>query len=224
MNFKNMEATEVSQLLIKQLNNLYFINDSEGQSILSVTERVFSRLEYCFNNISNKYYCSHEGAVFDGLHTCQYTMFLYETAHTLYKENSSNRSLCDRIYGISKIISSADLFYEIDLPHIYFCEHPQGSVLGRAAYNNYFVFMQGCTVGNNKGRYPKFGEHVYMMSGSKVLGNCMIGDKVVISANTYIKDQDIPSGTIVFGSSPDLTIKSLSDNKLRKISINYFNG
>ena len=35
MNFKNMEATEVSQLLIKQLNNLYFINDSEGQSILS---------------------------------------------------------------------------------------------------------------------------------------------------------------------------------------------
>jgi hypothetical protein len=53
MNFKNMEATEVSQLLIKQLNNLYFINDSEGQSILSVTERVFSRLEYCFNNISN---------------------------------------------------------------------------------------------------------------------------------------------------------------------------
>lgn len=223
MNFKNMGAIEVSKLLLKQLNSIYFVSDSEGQAIFDVTEKVFSQLEYCFDHISNKYYCSFEGAVFDSLHTCQYTMFLYEMSHTLYKEDLNNCSLCDRIYGISKIISSADLFYEIELPHIYFCEHPQGSVLGRAVYNNYFVFMQGCTVGNNKGRYPVFGEHVYMMSGAKVLGNCTIGDRVVISANTYIKDQDIPSGSIVFGSSPNLVIKSLSNNKFKEISINYFN-
>jgi serine O-acetyltransferase len=42
-----------------------------------------------------------------------------------------------------------------------------------------------------------------------VLGNCTIGDNVWISANTYIKDEDVPANTIVFGSSPNLVFKKL---------------
>lgn len=86
-----------------------------------------------------------------------------------------------------------------------------GTVLGRARYGNYFHFGQGCTVGNNKGIYPRFGNSVFMLSDSKVLGDCDIGNYVIASASEYIKDTDIPSGNIVFGQSPNLVIK---ENKL----------
>ena len=61
-------------------------------------------------------------------------------------------------------------------------------------------------MGNNHGIFPRFGESVFMLSNSKVLGNCKIGSDVIISANTYVKDADIPSGSIVFGQSPNLVI------------------
>jgi len=56
------------------------------------------------------------------------------------------------------------------------------------------------------------GENVRMMSGSKILGECIVGDHVVFSANTYIKDTDIPSCSIVFGSSPNLVIKRKNES------------
>lgn len=34
-----------------------------------------------------------------------------------------------------------------------------------------------------------------------------IGDNVIIGANACIKGQDVPSGSIVFGESPNLIIK-----------------
>lgn len=46
-----------------------------------------------------------------------------------------------------------------------------------------------------------------MMSDSKVIGGCRIGDFVIIGANTYIKDREIPSGSLVFGREPNVTVK-----------------
>lgn len=115
--------------------------------------------------------------------------------------------MCDKIYGLSKIISSADLYYEVEMPEIWSCDHPMGSVMGRAKYGNYFSFSQGCTVGNNHGIYPVIGEHVSMMSNSKILGNCNIGNNVIIAANAYIKDTDIPDNSIVLGQDREITIK-----------------
>jgi serine O-acetyltransferase len=48
-----------------------------------------------------------------------------------------------------------------------------------------------------------------MHSGSKILGKCNIGDNAVISANSYIKDQDVPEGALVFGASPNLVFKHI---------------
>ena len=93
-------------------------------------------------------------------------------------------------------------------------DHPVGTVIGRATFGNYFSFCQGCTVGNNKGIFPIFGEYVTMLSDSKVLGNCNIGNNVIIGANAYIKDENIPSNTIVLGISPNLIIKPNNIGKL----------
>jgi serine O-acetyltransferase len=93
------------------------------------------------------------------------------------------------------------------MPDVFFLDHPVGSVLGRATYGLNFSFSQNCTVGNNKGIFPTIGKNVQMLSGSKILGRCKIGDNVIVSANTYIKDTDIPANSLVFGSSPNLVIK-----------------
>jgi serine O-acetyltransferase len=62
----------------------------------------------------------------------------------------------------------------------------------------------------SKGKYPRIGNDVKMWSNSKMLGDCEIGDNVIISSGTYIKDQNVPSNKLVFGSSPNLVFK---DNK-----------
>lgn len=68
------------------------------------------------------------------------------------------------------------------------------------------------TIGNNKGKYPSLGEFVILHSHSKVLGSCAIGSNVIISANTYLKDIDIPSNCIVFEYHDEL-YKKLPDKQ-----------
>lgn len=51
-----------------------------------------------------------------------------------------------------------------------------------------------------------------MLSNSKILGSSKIGDNVIVAANTYIKDEDVPSNVIAFGESPNLCCKPLGHN------------
>ena len=107
------------------------------------------------------------------------------------------------------MFNSVYLFYEVNLPEIFFLDHPFDSVIERGKFKNCFSFSQGCTVGNNKGVYPEFGESVKMLSRGKVIGNSQIGENVITAANTDIKDPDVPDSSIVFGSSPNFIIKKV---------------
>ena len=133
----------------------------------------------------------------------------------MYKHGVDSEE-CSKIYYLNKIMNSIDVFYEVELPEFWFCAHPLGTVLGRAKYGNYFTFLQGCTVGNNNGVYPVFGDFVTMYSNSSVIGNCRIGNNVVIGTNTCIKDEDIPDNCLVFGSSPNLVIKQKTEKEMEE--------
>lgn len=183
---------------------------------------VITKLEKCFRHVKNKYYHKDGNVFFNPLHIAQWTMFLYEMAHEISR--SGNTEVCDKIYGLSKMISSADIFYKVQMPDIWFFDHPQGSVMGRAEYSNFFTFSQCCTVGNNRGVYPKFGKHVSLMSGSKVLGKCTIGDHVIIAANSYVLDEDIPAYSIVFGMHPNISVKRITSDKFNELTESMFNG
>lgn len=66
--------------------------------------------------------------------------------------------------------------------------------------------------GGNRGEngvlyYPQIGRNVKMYANSSFIGKCNIGDNVILSAGTLVKDTDIPSNSIVFGQSPNLIIK-----------------
>lgn len=205
-----------------QLNSLYLYAGEGTEEIDCAYDKVLEILDNCFSHVKNKYYRNNGETIFNPLHVAQWTMFLYTMANQLSKDG--NTDICDMIYGLSKMVSSADIFYGVEMPRIWFFDHPQGSVLGRAEYSDFFTFSQGCTVGNNKGYYPVFGKHVSMLSNSKVLGNCHIGHHVIFAANTYVIDTDIPPYSIVFGTAPDYTIKQITPEKFNELTGSMFSG
>jgi serine O-acetyltransferase len=194
--------------LIKQLSSFFDMPKDEIDILKMVSEETFERCEYCFSKISNKYFSRHGEVYFNPYHSGQYTIFLYYYSNSIFKNYPNNSSLADKVYYLNKIMNSCDLFYEIELPEIFILDHPVGSVMGRAKFGNYFTFGQNCTVGNNKGVFPSIGENVKMSANSMILGNCKIGDNVIIGAGTCVKDQDVPKNSLVFGTSPNLIIKS----------------
>ena len=195
-------------LLKKQLDNSFILTDNEEKCIERCISETLTKTELCFSNTPNKYYTKNNETYFSPYHSGQYSIFLYFLSRTVFEENSGNNILADKIYYLNKIMNSVDIYYEVKMPEIFMLDHPLGSVMGRAKYGNFFAFSQQCTIGNNKGVFPVIGKHVTMYSGSKIIGKCSIGNNVTIAANTYIKDTSIPDNSIVFGSSPNLTIKT----------------
>lgn len=121
--------------------------------------------------------------------------------------DSHNSALADKVYYLNKVMNGCDLFYEVELPKFFKLDHPVGSVMGRAKYGEGFSFLQCCTVGNNRDIYPVIGENVRMCANSYIIGNCLIGNNVIIGAHSGVKDCDVPDDTIVFGHYPNNVFK-----------------
>lgn len=197
-------------LITKQVENLFGINNLEKSLLIKVLDEAFVKASVCFEGINNKYYFENGQTYFNPFHSGQYAIFLYYLSNIIWKNENSN--LADKIYYLNKTLNSLDLFYEIELPEVFFVEHPVGSVMGRAIYGNYFVFQQNCTVGGNHGIYPSLGEYVWMFANASILGNSIIGNNVFVSAGALIKDENIPDNSIVFGTSPNLIVKNKDEN------------
>lgn len=150
-------------------------------------------------------------AIFNPFHSVQYMIFLYYLSHEIYLREKATE-LCDKIYYLNKVMNSVDLFYAIELPDKFGAEHPLGAVMGRAKYSDGFFFYQSCTVGGTHGKngeifYPELEENVQMYANSSLLGKCHVGKNVKIGAGALVKNEDIPSNSLVFGQSPNLVIK-----------------
>lgn len=201
------------ELVKRQLGSLFFFDEApDGAALAQALAPSLERVERCFAPAPSKYYRREGEVYFSPFHSGQYCIFLYFLANTVAAAGPQNRILADRLYYLNKALNSVDLFYEVRLPQVFFTDHPVGTVIGRATFGEYFSFTQNCTVGNNKGVFPRFGRNVAMMAGATVVGDCAIGDNVVISAQAYVKDTDIPDCSIVFGTSPALTIKRMEES------------
>lgn len=128
----------------------------------------------------------------------------------------------DIVYYLNKIMHANDWFYQIKLPVHFLAEHPIGSVLGKANYGDYLFVYQGTTIGGNrkKGKlfYPTLGSNVLLYANSTVLGDTKIGNNVIISADTYLLNEDIPDNCIVFGKSPNINIKMKSEQQIKDMT------
>ncbi|MCR4861361.1 MAG: transferase [Ruminococcus sp.] len=199
---------EIEEVAIKQLKNLFLLTEDEEKDVRAVCMIAEQKARKALSGFNNKYLKA-ELSPFNSVINCNY---LYWLSHELYNVHSGG---ADKAYYLNKVLNSVDLFYAIELPESWSCEHPLGSVMGRAKYGNHFFFYQGCTVGGNYNKgvleYPVIGKNVTMYSNSKILGNSIIGDNTLIAANAYIKNELIPDNSIVFGQSPNLIIKQRKD-------------
>lgn len=201
----SVPQSDIPSILIRQLESFFPINEEEKLCINGRLKGVIERLEYCFSLNPNKYYHRNDETYFNPFHAGQYTVFLYFYSREVFL--NGNSLLADKIYFLNKIMSSCDLFYEVELPEFFMLDHPQGTVMGRAKYSNGLSFSQYSTVGNNNGIYPIIGENCRMCMNSAIIGKCHIGDNVTIGAGALVKDEDVPSNSLVFGQSPNLIIK-----------------
>ena len=199
----------LKSLVARQLGNIFMFDEkAEGEILSGGIDLALKKCGHCFSHSRNKYYSKNGEPFFSPWHSAQNCIFLYYLSRAVFETSPADRTLADRIYYLNRTLNGADLFYEVKLPDIFFTDHPLGSIMGRAEYSDFFSFAQNCTVGSNNYLFPKFGKNVRMMSGAKVLGKCNVGENVIFAANTYVKDTDIPSCSIVFGSYPDIAIKT----------------
>ena len=211
------DKQQVTELVAVQLKNIFATN----ANIESFQDTVMERVEGCFINCGNKYYSKDNDFVFSPFHSVQYSIYLYYLANTIFREKGNN-DLSTKIYYLNKVMNCVDWYYEISLPDIFCAEHPVGSVMGRATYSNKFYFYQGCTVGGSNDKYPILGENLIMYSNTTILGDSHIGSNVVLSSGTLIIDEEIPNNSIVFGRSPNLTIKQKSEEEILKLTSEFW--
>ncbi len=125
----------------------------------------------------------------------------------------------DIVYYLNKILHSVDWYHQVDLPIHFMAEHPLGSILGRAKYDDFLFVYQGTTVGGNpQGKtiiYPTIGCNVILCANTTILGDTKIGNNVIVSACTYLINEIIPDNSIVFGKSPNIEIKYFSAEEMQ---------
>jgi serine O-acetyltransferase len=134
---------------------------------------------------------------FDYLHSTQYCTFLYFLANTI-RRHGGDSEICTKLFLLNKALNGIDLFYEIEMPEIFFIGHSVGIVLAKASYGNYLVLYQNSTVGKNHGVAPVIGEGVVMYPNSAIIGRCDVGDGSVVSQGASIINQDVPGHCVVY--------------------------
>ena len=182
--------------LCRQLDN--FFPDGRGEAeqpaLQAQLEPALRRLERCIAEVR-----LWTPGQFDHLHSSQYTTFLYYLANTVWRDGGG-RALCNKLFGLNKALNGIDLFYEIEMPEVFFIGHSVGIVLAKARYGNRLVLYQNSTVGKNHGDAPSLGDGVVMYPNTAILGRCEIGTGTVIAQGTSIVNRSTPGNCMVFQS------------------------
>lgn len=166
---------------------------------VKMVKHALERQDFCHGHIRKKYYRlrdKSETPVFDhmnGDHMAAFLWFLGNSAAMVFE----NIDLAVKLSYLNRLMHGLDLFYSVEMPDVFLLVHPVGTVIGRAQFNNYLVVYQNCTIGATKHGYPSFGEGVVLCSGASVLGGSVIGDNVIVGANTLILNQGVDSNCSV---------------------------
>ncbi len=134
---------------------------------------------------------------FNYLHSSQYCQYLYFLANTIWRHEKDGAA-CTRLFLLNKALNGIDLFYEIEMPRIFFIGHSVGIVLAKATYGDFLVLYQNSTVGKNHGDAPTLGEGVVMYPNTAIIGRCNVGDRTVISQGTSIVNRDTPGDCVAY--------------------------
>lgn len=198
----------------RQLDNFFpdGRGDAERPALQAHLEPALRRLDRCIAEVR-----MWTPGKFDHLHSSQYTTFLYYLANTVWRADGE-RALCNKLFGLNKALNGIDLFYEIEMPEVFFIGHSVGIVLAKATYGNRLVLYQNSTVGKNHGAAPSLGEGVVLYPNSAIIGRCEIGAGSVIAQGVSVINRDTPGGATVFqGGAGELVFKPSTRDVLADI-------
>lgn len=209
MIIKDFSQTEFITYIDKQLGFFFPDGISHAKEIADYLEIALKRLEQCINAVK----CWRYGE-FDYLHSSQYCTFLYYLSNAIYKGEGSTK-VCTKLFLLNKALNGIDLFYEIEMPEIFFIGHSVGIVLAKAHYSNYLVLYQNSTVGKNHGIAPHLGEGVIIYPNAAIIGNCKIANGSVIGQGVSVINKNTLENHICYQASEgELTFKKMKHNYL----------
>lgn len=195
---KSLTTEELCSYVSTQLNNVF--PDKNIVNFLDEIEIVVEaveRLEFCFKHVALKHYFNGTEVIFNHIFSDHYVMFLWYLSNSVFKHKGSC-VLANKLYYLNKVLHGLDCMYDTEMPNIFLLFHSSGTMLGKATYSDYFIALQGCTVGSQKGNYPVFGKGVSLTANSSVIGKCVIGNRSTVSTRTTIFQKDIPDDNLAF--------------------------
>ncbi|MFM8249328.1 MAG: hypothetical protein ACKOAE_08775 [Acidimicrobiaceae bacterium] len=173
--------------------------------------------EQRFRLIKTKYFlnAASGNARFSATHYSAHALILYQVARECFLNDRLD--LAEKIYFLNIATTSADLFFEVDLPLRTGCDHPLGTVIGRADFSSesMLFFNQQCTIGGNfdssgRANYPNIDGLIFLHPKSSLIGDIQCSGVVILGNNAYAKDVGVVKDCLIFGESPNLTIKPLT--------------
>ena len=189
---------ELGFYLSRQINNLFPDKNEVLPAQLAGSIKIaMERLNYCFSKASNTRYNTGVGTIYNHLYSDHNIVFYWFLANTIWQQ-TKNDKLAAKFYYLNKALHAFDCMFDTGLPEIFLIFHGAGTMLGKATYSDYFIALQGCTVGMNNGKYPVMGKGVSLTAHSGLIGDCLVGDNVTISGYTCVMDKNIESNTVVF--------------------------
>jgi serine O-acetyltransferase len=195
MKLINITRAELINYTVSQINNLLPDGrDNVRKHIEVYCDEALARVGKCINAV--KMWRENE---FDYLHSSQYCIYLYYLSNTIWRQ-TKDRAAPTKIFLLNKALNGIDIFYEIEMPEIFFIGHSVGIVLAKATYGNYFVLYQNSTVGKNHGDAPVIEEGIVMYPNTAIIGRCHVRKNTIISQGTGIINQDTPGNVMVFCS------------------------
>lgn len=198
----SLTSQELAVYTARQLNHLFPDPHPVADSDLSsAVVEALDRAWKCFEPNITRYYRRDGRAVFNHLHGDHYATYLYFLSNCLYRGGTI--SIAEKVFLLNKCLHGVDLFYAVAMPEVFMLVHPQGSILGNARYGEFSVFYQNVTVGaTDAGIYPDVGSRAIFYSKCSLIGQCRVGDNVVLASNTFLIDVDVPENSTVVGSFP----------------------
>ena len=207
---------DVTETVLHQLKNHWpQINEA---AVAAAVPEALARIEDNYRGMPAGRLWDGEEVLFSPYVSVQWMNFLYWLSRVLYL--AGEQESADQVYYLNKILHGIDWLYAIELPVHFHCEHPLGSVLGRASYGDHLFVYQGTTVGGNRSHgklsYPVLGDNVLLCANATVLGDTKIGDNVIVSAQAYLINETIPDNCMVFGQSPGIVIRKKTAQEIRE--------
>ncbi len=186
---------DLLRYVARQLDH-FFPDEAAGvrDTLDAELDAAMLRLERCINEVR-----MWKHGHFDALHSSQYTIFLYFLANTLWRSGADPR-VCSKLFGLNKALNGIDLFYEIEMPEVFFIGHSVGIVLAKATYGERLVIYQNSTVGKNHGTAPVLEAGVVMYPNTAIIGRCLVREGSVIAQGVSVINQNTQAHSLVFQS------------------------